>query len=136
MGKTTFSGPVAGAYITIPVISGASDADTVTADALIPSGMKVKLFGVTIGCRSANGASVTLGTASDADGYLTSKTFTSSATGYHAFDGALGSVVEITDSDDLIVTTSVTTALTDGFVYLHGYVTQHTTDLNREGAAS
>ena len=133
MSKTSFSGPVRGSYICIPVLAGGVVlAGTHVYDAAIPTGMKVYLFGATYGCSVSTGGSFILGTTADDNGYLTTTTFVSLTSTYKAFDGALGNV-EVDDADDLNAIITVGTTLTNAYISLWGYVTAHTSSLTAAG---
>lgn len=131
MAKTSVSGPQAGAYIMLPVCGAGANGDVMNLDAAVPDGMKMRLFGAIINCTASSSGSIIVGTTADTNGYLEAKTFVANSTLYFPFDGTLGTSIEVDDADDLLVTLGGT--VTGARVDLVGYVTEHTTDLDREG---
>lgn len=134
MGKSTFSGPVSGAYMTIPVyVAGTGATEAVDCAAVLPAGMTFRIFGVIATAEAVTAATFILGTSGDPNGYIESTAFVAGAPTFVPFDGALGTSVEIGASADLDLAVTVTTTLTNASVSLVGYVTSQTTLLDQEG---
>lgn len=133
MGKSTFSGPVSGAYAVIPIYAAGTGATTqIDCAPAIPTGMTFRCFGIIVYATTVSAATVLAGTASDADGYLTSTAFVAGDATFLPFDGVLGSTVDINSSADFLIATVVTT-LTNASISLVGYFTAQTTLLDQEG---
>ena len=134
MGKTTFSGPVAGAYMSFETTAGTGTA-TKDLSGLIPTGMIFRLFSVSTFQRTGGSCALILGITGTTQGYMTTLSFSPDVAGHSIVDGTLTTdgTVDLTGGDEILANFSGT--LTDPTqITLHGYVIGHTTDLDREGA--
>ena len=138
MGKSTFSGPVSGAYGMLHIYSKPTTTTGVIdlAD-IIPTGMKFVCFGVQVWATVVTAAVFEMGTAADPNAYITTAAGipVANKSTFIAFDGVGGSSVEIVSATaaDLDLDFTVTTTLTDCTLHLVGYWSAQTTVLNSEG---
>lgn len=148
MGKTTFTGPVAGSYLSLSYTQGLG-AHTRPQDDVIPTGMIFRLYAVSAFQRTGGSTTITVGTTADPDGYVIIKSLTADVARYMPLDGALLTPVGWTvlgvpnawagtvdliggDTDDLDIVTGGTHGDPVQIV-LHGYVVGHADALNVEG---
>ena len=135
MGKTTFSGPVAGAYVAFQTTVGAGTA-TKTMDGLIPTGMIFRMFAISVFQRTGGSCALIVGTTASTQGYLTTLNFAPDISSYKLLDGALvseGGTIDLVGGTDEIICNFGGTLTDPTSITFHGYIVGHTSDLNADG---
>lgn len=134
MGKSTFTGPVAGAYHEITCTVGAGVA-TKEGTGLIPTGMIFRWYAISVFQRTGGSCAIIAGNAGDTDGYAKTLNFSPDIAGYKLLDGDLcdpTGIADLTGGDELLFNFGGT--LTDPTqITMHGYIVGHPDDLDREG---
>lgn len=133
MGKSTFTGPVAGAYY--PITLCLDDGGSGDWDDHLPAGLKIKVFGVSSFATSTTGGAFIVGTAATANAIHTTGAWTAAQTSeYEALDGSEidgDGNFTIDPSDGLRTLTTGT--VVEGTIVLHGFVVGHTSELDQGG---
>lgn len=134
MGKSTFSGPVAGAYHQI--YCWIDDGGTHKYSGCIPPGMEFVCFGTTLYASANTNFLMQAGTEVVVQSYQANRAYAGPVNNTEYISTFNGSAVDsngnVTITDDLGITCTGTFAGMN--VIFHGYIREHTTTLASDGA--